>query len=67
MQWFPFQAIMFHTEDNIRSPAETFQLLLKVFSMFKNGIWYDKRIVNGDVPDAVGRMSINCEKIFVVC
>ena len=62
MQWFTLQGIMFHTDNNIRSPADHLQSLLKVFLMFKIWIWYDDIIVHEDVPYSVEIMCINCGK-----
>ena len=47
-------------KNNIKSPADNLQSLLKVFSMFK--IWYDESIVHEYVPNAVGVMCINFGK-----
>ena len=56
---------MLRASDKIKSPAEHLKSLLKLFSMFKIRIWYDERIGNEDVPEAVGIMRINCGKIIV--
>ena len=44
MQWFLFQGIMLHAENNIKSPADHLKSLLKVLSMFKISIRYDESI-----------------------
>ena len=38
-----------------------------VFSMFKIRIIFDGAICGKDVPEAVGIVFINCEKLLVVC
>ena len=55
---------MFHTENNIETPAGNFQSLLKLFSIFKINIWYDETIVEENVTDTVGIMCINSGKII---
>ena len=62
IQWFNFQGIVLHPENNINSLDEHFQLLLKVLSVFKLIIWYDGRIVQNNIPDADVIMCINCGK-----
>ena len=62
MQWFPFQGIMLHTENNINSPDDNLKSLLKVFSIFKLIIWYDKTIVQENVPYYVGILCTNFGK-----
>ena len=53
---------MLHTPNNINNPAEHFQLLLNVFSIFNIRIWYDDTIVTENVPDNVWIMCLNCGK-----
>ena len=55
---------MLHTEDKIKFPADNLQSLLKLFSMFKIGIWCDETIGNEDVIEAIGTMCINCGEIL---
>ena len=64
MEFFPFQGIMLHTEYNIECPEDYFKSLLKSFSMFKIRIIYDETIDNEDVPEAIGIMCFNFEKII---
>ena len=40
MKRIPFQSIMLHTDNYIKSPSEHLQSLLKLFQMFKIRIWY---------------------------
>ena len=53
MQWFPFQGIVLNAANNIKSPEEHFQSLLKVFTMFNIRIWYDESIVHKSIPCGV--------------
>ena len=62
MQWFLFRGIILHIPDNIKTPEDHLQLLLKLLSMLKIIIWYYEGIIHENVPDSVGIMCINCEK-----
>ena len=59
---FPFEGIILHTSNNINSPAEHLQALLKLLSMFKLRFWHDDIIAQENVSDAVVIMCINCGK-----
>ena len=50
MNWFPVKGIIMNAEDNIECPADHLKSLLKLFSMFKIKIIYDKNIDNSYVP-----------------
>ena len=58
MKWFSFRGIMLHSADNIECPEENLKFLLKLLSMFKIRIIYNKTIDNKVVPKAVGIMYI---------
>ena len=66
MQWFNFQGIMLHAEDNIECTEEHLKSLLKVFSMFNINIIYYETIDDKDVPEGFGIICINCVKLLVV-
>ena len=53
---------MLHTLNNIKSAAEHFQSLLKLFSMFKIKTRYDQSIVYKHVTYAVGIIYTNVGK-----
>ena len=46
----------------IKGPVESLQYFLKVFPLFKIRLWYDKIIVQKQVPYYVVIMCINCGK-----
>ena len=46
----------------MKGPADILKPLLKLFSMLKMRIWYDKNTVHKKFPDALGIMYINCGK-----
>ena len=56
---------MLHTENNIKSLADYFTLLLKVFSMFKISVLYYDTIATKQLPEYVGIKYINCGKTIV--
>ena len=55
---------MLYIEDNMNIPADILQYLLKVFSMFKMRIWYNKYTVHKNIQDVLGIMCANCDKII---
>ena len=55
---------MLYTADNVKFPADYFQSLLKLLSMFKISIWYDESIGRKDIPEDVAIIYINCGKII---
>ena len=57
-----FSGYYFCTSNRINSPANNFQSLLKVLSMFKISILYDDTIITINVTDSVGIKYINCGK-----
>ena len=64
MIWFPFQSIMLHTSDYIKSPSDHLQSLLKLFSMFKIMIFYDEKIGHKYFPEYVRIMCVYCGKVI---
>ena len=55
---------MIHTVKTMRDISDILQSLLKLFSMFKTSIWYDKDNDKYNFPYDLRIKCINCYKVF---
>ena len=62
IQWFPFLTIIEHTTNIIKPNKGLINSLLKVSTMFKLRLFYDKYNEEGKVEDAIAIKCSNCNK-----